>query len=172
MSRLGSQAAHVVVAMAVTLAIAACSGASGVTPEPAAWSPGFEQVGPVLLRGRVVDANGVAVGGARLQLSVLDHAHSQVGQRVPAVFTRTYAAGIGGLFEIRLAPSADLVTFAKANGNYLNFDLIVIANDGSLIIPTGFTREISGLNWAGGIPVLQISPTGVTEMPAPIPAAT
>jgi hypothetical protein len=149
------------------LAIAACGGLPGAQGDPSA---------PVLVRGRVVDANGSAVAGAAIQLEVFDEAHAQVGQAIPDVFRQTYTSGLDGTFEIHLLPPADLAAFAKANSDYVNFSAIALTADGAFIGPFGFSRQIVLGSWAGAPQSFVVGPKGIQQpgnlVPVPLPAQT
>ena len=150
------------------LVVAACAGVAGSQGDPAA---------PVLVTGRVVDASGNPVSGARLQLSILDYEHSELNQPVPVVFSETYSANLDGTFALHLAPTPAIAAKGETNGGFVNFDLVVLASDTSFITAWGFPRELSGPGWAGEIPTVVLAPLGSGPnnppgVPAPLPAET
>ncbi|MEO8273584.1 MAG: hypothetical protein ABI620_05935 [Chloroflexota bacterium] len=165
-----------VLAVLVGVGVAACTGSPATSSSAPTATSESAQIGPVLVRGRVVDASGAPVGGAQLMLQVFDLANSQQGRPMPLVFDQTYVAGRDGIFEIRLAPNAPLAAFATQNDSVLNFHMTVISGDGSLVIPAGFSREVVGTGWGGAIPILVITPSGVQQgngdVPALVPAAS
>ena len=161
-------------AAAATAAAAALVVAACIVPPPGTQG---DPAAPILVRGTVHDTDGTPVAGAGLQLSVLDHANADVGERVPTVYIEHFAAGLDGTFAIHLAPTPVLTAFAAKNGGWVNFDLIALRPDTSLITPWGFPREIAGNGWAGEVPTVVLAPLGSGPnnppgVPAPLPAET
>lgn len=144
------RAAFVLVTV-VGLAVAACGALSGGQGDPSA---------PVLITGRVLDARGIPVGGATLQLEVFDDTNAQVGVRIATVFEASYTAAIDGTFSIHLAPPPELVAFSTKNNGYVNFQVIAIAPDRSLISPFAFPRQLQAGVWADEIPVVELRSLG------------
>ena len=148
--------------------VAACSYLPGAQGDPNA---------PVLIRGRVLDADGNGIGGAGLQVMVSDLDNVQVGQNARVVYQERFSAAADGSFAIHLAPNAELVAAAARNNGFVNFDLIVSAPNRPPW-PWAFPRELEAGTWAGEPPSIEAGPDGVTEpgadpgVPAPLPAAT
>jgi hypothetical protein len=151
------------------LTLAACAGVPGNQGNPSE---------PILVAGRVVDDGGAPIRGAGLQLSVLDHSRAIIGQPVPTIFRASFTTGLDGAFAIHLAPTPELRAFGAANAGFVNFDLIALAPDSSVVFPFAFPRELAGNGWAGEAPSVVISPSGVTEpgadpgVEAPLPVRT
>jgi hypothetical protein len=81
---------------------------------------------PVVVTGRFLDRAGVPAVGASVSLQVMDVSHAQIGQAVPIVFSAEESTGLDGSFRFRFFVPADLRAFAKANNDYINFDLSAI----------------------------------------------
>ena len=130
---------------------------------------------PVLVTGRVLDADGRPVGGARLELQVSDYASADVGETVQTLFHQTFSARADGTFAIHLAPTPALLAFGEREGGFVNFDLTAII--GSSVAPWGFPRALQGGAWADEPPFVELRPIGSMPgggpgVPAPEPAAT
>ena len=154
--------------MAIVLAAAGC----GLIPmgqgDPSA---------PVVVSGRVFDADAKPVGGATIQLVVNDYgAAVNVGDTVPTVYQQSFSAGPDGTFSLHLAPTPELLAFAAKEGGFVNFDLN--ASIGTTAARWGFPRELSGGAWMGDVPFVELRPIGSgvpgqdPGVPAPEPAAT
>jgi hypothetical protein len=116
---------------------------------------------PVLITGKVLDAAGIPVGGATLQLVVNDYGAAQnVGDRVPQVFQASFTANADGTFAIHLAPTPELVAFGAKEGGYVNFNLIAIGPNSTLIMPWSFPRQLAGGGgaWADAAPTVELRP--------------
>ena len=133
---------------------------------------------PVLVTGRVVDASGRPVAGARLELNVNDYgAAIDVGDVVAVVFQQSFSANADGTFKLHLAPTPALLAFGAKEGGFVNFNLYALS--GTTIAPWGFTRHLDGQAWAGEPEFFELRPLGAPGdgagppgVPAPEPAAT
>lgn len=154
--------------LALSVLAACTTGVPGNQGDPAA---------PLLIRGKVVDASGKPIGAAALQVEVFDIERSQVGQPIPLAFHQTYTANMDGTFAIHLSPTPDLAAKAGTNDGYVNFNLVVISPDQSVVYPFGFHRRLVGTAWVDDLPDVVLTPTGPRPasdpgVPAPLPAAT
>jgi hypothetical protein len=130
---------------------------------------------PILVTGRVIDADGRPVGGASLELDVRDYAAAvNVGDTVPTVFHRSFSANADGTFALHLAPTPELLAFAAKEGGFVNFNLIALW-DGTAA-PWAFTRHLDRQRWADDPPLVELRPIGSIPgppgVPAPLPAET
>jgi hypothetical protein len=128
---------------------------------------------PILVSGRVLDSQGRAVGGARIDVQVNDYgAAINVGDGVPIVYVQSFKANPDGTFEIHLAPTPALVAFADRQGGAVTFNLYAYV--GSSVAPSAFTRFVKGDAWVDE-PVLSIDLRpipGRPGIPTPMPGAT
>ena len=157
-------------AVAIAIGVAGCGfGSASGQGDPAA---------PLLVRGKVVDAAGVPIGGARLQVEVRDMERSQVGQPIPLVFQATYTANADGTFAIHLPPTSAIAAKAATNGGYVTFHVTVISPDQAVAFPFGFERRVGASGWLDEAPELRAGPTGIGGsgagplLPVPQPAAS
>ena len=133
---------------------------------------------PVLVTGRVFDAEGRPFGGARLDLQVNDYdAAIDVGDVVPIVFRQSFSTNPDGTFELHLAPTPALLAFGAKEGGFVNFNLYALL--GTDVAPWGFTRHLDGQTWADQPEFVELRPLGAPGggpgppgVPAPEPAAT
>ena len=131
---------------------------------------------PVLITGRVLDADGRPVGNVAIEVDVRDCAAAiNVGDVVPTVFHQSFTGGPDGSFTLHLAPTPALLAFAAKEGGFFNFSLI--AHWGTVAAPWGFTRDLDGQTWAGDPPLIELRPIGSLPgpgpgFPAPLPAET
>jgi hypothetical protein len=154
-----------VLSLAIAPAVMGCGFLSGGQGNPA---------DPVLVTGRVLDADGRPVGGAQLQLQVNDFGAADVGEAVPVVFHQSFSANADGTFALHLAPTPALLELGAKEGGFVNFDLTALV--GTTAAPWGFPRELSSGTWAGEPPFVELWPIGSMPeppgVPAPEPAAT
>ena len=116
---------------------------------------------PILVVGRVVAPAGNPIAFAKIQLSVKDTEHAEIGQAVPLVFTHEYQAGPDGTFEIRLAAGEPLASFSQGNGGWVNFDVFAFTPGGDLVFPPwAFSREIVSGTWADDPPFVVLGQLG------------
>ena len=111
---------------------------------------------PVLVRGRVVDASGGGMSGARIVVRVADPA-VPAGDAAP-LYEGTFSAGLDGTFLARVAPTPALTAHAAARGGVVNVTLAVYAG----AEPFAFQRELRDGTWAGEVPAFLFGPDGVT----------
>lgn len=117
---------------------------------------------PVLVQGRVVDASGGGMSGARILVRVVGSA-AEIGEAVPLVYEGTFSAGLDGTFVVRLAPTPALIAHASATAGVVNVTLDVFAD----AAPFAFERELRNGTWAGAVPAFVFWPGGVsTASPA------
>lgn len=154
-----------VLSLVIASAVMGCGFLSGGQGNPA---------DPVLVTGRVLDADGRPVGGAHLELQVNDYAAADVGEAVPLVFHQSFSANVDGTFALHLAPTPALLEFGAKEGGFVNFDLIALV--GTTAAPWGFPRELASGTWAGEPPFVELRPIGSMPeppgVPAPEPVAT
>lgn len=130
---------------------------------------------PILVQGRVVDASGGGMSGARIEVWVGDYRDVQVGEVVPVVYEGSFSAGLDGTFIVRVAPTPAMIALAGGDGGSVNFNLVVFANAPA---PFAFPRDVRNGTWAGDVPELIFGPEGVTDLgadpgvPAPAPLGT
>ena len=130
---------------------------------------------PVLVTGRVLDAEGRPFGGARLDHQVNDYrAAINAGDVVPVVFHQTFSTNPDGTFELHLAPTQELLAFGSKEGGSVNFNLYALLGTG--VAPWAFPRELVNGTWGGEPPFVELRPIGSMleppGVPAPEPAAT
>ena len=161
------RAAGLLVGLSIGLSIAGCGLIGDRQGNPAE---------PVLVAGRVLDAEGRPVANAAIQLSVSDYSGVNEGDAVPTIFHRSFSTGPDGTFAIHLAPTPELLAFAAEEGGFVNFDVVALI--GTTPALWGFPRELVGATWAGDPPLVELSPRGAVVpgqepgVPAPEPAAT
>ena len=149
------------------LALAAAAVGCGLIPA-AQGNP----ADPVLVSGRVLDAQGRPVAGSRIDVQVYDYSAAlNVGDRVPVVFAQSFQASPDGSFEIHLAPTAVLLAYAQDQGGVINFDIHAFV--GTDIAPSAFSRFVTGGTWADPPLSIDLRPIpGRAGVPTPIPGAT
>lgn len=113
---------------------------------------------PILVQGRVVDASGGGMSGARIEVQVADDRGAQVGDAVRIVYEGQFSAGLDGTFVVRLAPSPELAAHAVEAGGVVSVTLLVFADAD----PFTFPRELRDGIWLGDVPSFVFGPDGVT----------
>jgi hypothetical protein len=109
---------------------------------------------PVLVQGRVVDASGGGMSGARIQVSI----EYSVSPAETIGYEATFRAGLDGTFVVRLAPDPELIEHVGPSGGVVSFKLVVFAD----AAPFTFQRELRNGTWAGAVPEFVFGPDGVT----------
>jgi hypothetical protein len=142
-------------AIAVAFVLAGCNAAPAATPP--------DGVDPVMVRGMVVDSTGTPISTQYVQISILDPAHSQQGQPIPLVYDGRFGVGIDGRFEARIPITPQIDAFAAANDHVVNFNVLAVGTDGS-VIAYGFPRTITQGQWAGDVPFLTLRPGGGSKL--------
>ena len=126
---------------------------------------------PVIVSGVAVDFERQPVGGARLELRVVDGgAVDPQGER-PVIYQETFTANANGTFAIHCAPRPELVAFAARQGGLVMFELHARTPDGVLFAYFSFGHTIVDGTWADirQTPVV-LSPDGVEVTATPAPA--
>jgi hypothetical protein len=114
---------------------------------------------PVLVTGRVLDANGQPAAGAQMLLTVFDPSNIVVGPRIGTAYSGSFTANGDGSFVLHLAPTAELLAVGAQNGGFVNFQLT--GNLGSPQISLwGFSRELKSEGWADDPPTVVLRPAG------------
>lgn len=127
---------------------------------------------PILVQGRVVDASGGGMSGARILVSVEHSVRAGVTKTVG--YEATFNAGLDGTFVVRLAPDPALIEQLGPSGGVVKVTLVVFAD----AAPFAFSRELRDGTWAGPVPEFVFGPDGVTTsggepaVPAAAPART
>ena len=134
------------------LAVAGCSAYLAEEGDPSA---------PILVQGRVVDASGGGMSGARVLVSV-EHSVTAGGTETIGYET-TFSAGLDGTFVVRLAPDPELIERVGPSGGIVNVKLVVFAG----AAPFEFQRELRNGTWVGAVPVFVFGPDGVTASSPP-----
>ena len=117
---------------------------------------------PILVQGRVVDASGGGMSGARILVRMTDDRNRPAGEAAPIVYEGTFSAGLDGTFVARVAPTPALTALAGANGGVVNVTLAVFAG----AAPFAFPRELRDGTWGGSVPAFVFGPEGVSASPS------
>jgi hypothetical protein len=148
----GMRAAVTALAMLLVVSLSACAALPAVQGDIRA---------PVLIRGRVVDADRVPITKVGLKLQVYPQTigmHADDPQP-PMVFEATYAANPDGSFEIHLAPTADLARYASENGGFVHFLLSALGpGHDEIMEPLSFRRELGGGTWLDEFLTVELRP--------------
>ncbi len=116
---------------------------------------------PILVQGRVVDASGGGMSGARILVQVADDRDVRIGEAAPVAYEGTFSAGLDGTFVARVAPTPALTALADATGGVVTVTLVVFAGSA----PFAFPRELRNGTWAGDAPTFVFGPDGVSASP-------
>ena len=111
---------------------------------------------PILVQGRVVDASGGGMSGARILVSVEHSVTAGVTETIG--YETTFSAGLDGTFVVRLAPDPELIEHVGPSGGVVSVTLVVFAD----AAPFAFSRELRDGRWAGDVPEFIFGPDGVT----------
>jgi hypothetical protein len=111
---------------------------------------------PVLVQGRVVDASGGGMSGARVLVSAEYSVRAGVTETIG--YEATFSAGRDGTFVVRLAPDPALIEHLGPSGGVVKITLVVFAD----AAPFTFQRELRNGTWAGAVPEFVFGPDGVT----------
>ena len=119
---------------------------------------------PILVQGRVVDASGGGMSGARILVQVAHERRTSAAAVTQTIgYEATFSAGLDGTFVVRLAPAPDLIENVGPSGGVVKVTLVVFAD----AAPFTFSRELRNGTWAGAVPVFVFGPDGVSASPAP-----
>ena len=111
---------------------------------------------PILVQGRVVDASGGGMSGARVLVSVEHTVTAGVTETIGS--EATFSAGLDGTFVVRFAPGPALIEHVGPSGGVVKVTLVVFAD----AAPFAFQRELRNGTWAGAVPEFVFGPDGVT----------
>ena len=111
---------------------------------------------PVLVQGRVVDASGGGMSGARILVSVEHSVRAGVLETVG--MEATFSAGLDGTFVVRFSPAPEMIENVGPSGGVVKVTLVVFAD----AAPFTFQRELRNGTWAGPVPEFVFGPDGVT----------
>jgi hypothetical protein len=151
--------------------VGACGGESvpraDDSPSTAPGSSAFfadDPTAPVVVTGRFLDRAGAPAAGASVSLQVMDVSNAQIGQAVPIVFSAETTTGLDGSFRFRFFVPADLRAFAKANNDFINFDLSAIPSnlDTDQVGVWSFPRHLAavGPGFEDEAPTVTLRPIG------------
>ena len=145
-------------AVALAVVLAGC----GVIPMP--------DVGPTIVEGTFLDANGAPVVGAEVILQVQDWTNAvDPFQAVETVFTTSTTTDPAGRFAFRGAPAAEILAYAGAVGS-VNFDLTGIPRGTSDFATWSFERALDGPAWVGDAPSVDLQMAGRPDAADPVSA--
>ena len=108
--------------------------------------------GPPIVEGRVLDANGLPVVGARVRMSITDVTDTQtIGPVTETVFDATTTTDGAGRFLFTGQPSADLLEFA-GGGGAVTFEIEATSPTTGAVGRSLIERRLDGGTWDGAAP--------------------
>lgn len=149
MRPLAERALSRVTALAAVVLVAGCSAITDVQGDFFA---------PILIAGRVTDANRLPIPSAGLRLIVADDSSINA----PAMLDTVFTANRDGSFRIHLAPNVDLEGYAASHGGIVRFSLAVIDGTDVVMQPLLFRRRLAGGTWLDDFLIVELRPLPVT----------
>ena len=127
--------------------------------------PASDPTAQVVIRGRLVSADGRLVPNAPLILTVNDVVNARVGRTVPQIFSLQTKTRADGTFELRFHPTAELRAFGEKNSGFVNFDLVAIPRRDRELAVWGFSRRLVNGEWDAEIPSVTLHQGGSGTQP-------